>query len=50
MWLLKGNIDRSEVTRQQLFLWIRDSQFVLEGYVHNALFAQELLRTENTGT
>lgn len=44
LWLVKGNIDRSEITRQKLFLWIQDRQFVLRDYV------QELQRSENTET
>ena len=41
---VKGNVDRSEITRQKLFLWIQDSQFVLRDYV------QELQRSEHTET
>lgn len=33
LWLIKGNIDRSEITREKVFLWIQDSQFVLRDYV-----------------
>lgn len=50
LWSLKSNIHTSEITRQKLFLWIQDSQFVCGSYVHNALSAQEFQTAENTQT
>lgn len=50
LWFPKSERDTSEITRQKLFLWIQDSQFVCGSYVHNALSALEFQTAGNTWT